>query len=441
MIWIAGYVRVSSREQAMYGYSLDEQERKIKEYVDVFYGDQEYEYTLYREEGESAKTLKRPKITEIIQRIESGQLDVLVINNLDRLTRSVVDMQYLIELFQSHNTVLTSIKENIDWNNVQGRFFISMISLIAQWEKETLADRTMRGKYESARQGNYSKGSIPFGYEMDRREGKKLVIREEDAAIVRRIFKSVASGTHTPYTIARELRSGDPEGRKWRACSVLAVIQNTIYYGTFTMNSTVIENHTPPIVDRETWLKANRNATGFDLRKFTYLFKDKVECSSCQKPCFQAPTTKKSGKSYLYYCCPGCRRYMNEEKITDSLEKTLNEIAINHNLDMHIKPLTKKLYTTELEIKHLIRTYASGRVKKEYYDEMLDIYLEEKKDIMSRISEKREAINEIKFSDLPHKEKDELVKKYIVKIHVGPDSLKSKAELTDEYERMAKYER
>ena len=440
MIRIAGYVRVSSREQAVFGYSLDEQQRKISEYVEVYYEKGESVYTLYREEGESAKTLKRPKIIEIMHLIENNQLDVLIINNLDRLTRNVVDMQVLLELFEAHSIELISLKEKIDTKSAQGRFFLSMIALIAQWEKDTIADRAMRGKYESARQGNYSKGTVPFGYEMNREKGKKLVIKEEDAAIIRRIFNSIASGTHTPYMIGKELRNEYPEGNKWYEQSILDVLQNKIYYGTFKMNGVIVENHTPPIIDKSTWEKANENATGFILRKFKYLFKDKIQCGNCNELCHQTCTIKKSGRIYLYYSCPGCRRYMNESKIYKSLEDTLNVIAINHNIDKHLGALLRKQKYTEQEIRSLIRAYSSGRVKKEYYNEMLDINLEEKKVILEKITEKKEIINAIKFKDLSCAEKEELITNYIAYISVDPQTYKSKAVMTDKYERIAKYE-
>lgn len=439
MIRIAGYVRVSSREQAIFGYSLDEQQRKISEYVEVYYEKGKFVYTLYREEGESAKTLKRPKIIEIMSLIENSQLDVLIINNLDRLTRNVVDMQVLLELFEAHSIELVSLKEKIDTKSVQGRFFISMIALIAQWEKDTIADRAMRGKYESARQGNYSKGKIPFGYEMNREKGKKLVIKERDAATVRRIFNSIAGGTHTPYTLAEELRAEDPEGKKWRDHHVLEVVQNPIYYGPFKMNDVIVENHTTPIISKETWKKANENATGFIMRRFKYLFKDKIRCSDCDELCQQTCTIKKSGRVYLYYYCPGCRRHINESKIHESLEKTLNTIAITHNMDKHLGALLRKQKYTEQEIRSLIRAYSSGRVKKEYYNEMLDIYLEEKKVILEKITEKKEEINAIKFKDLSCAEKEELITNYIAYISVDPQTYKSKAVMTETYERIAKY--
>lgn len=440
MIRIAGYVRVSSREQAMFGYSLDEQERKIKEYVEIYYEKEVTVYSLYREEGESAKTLNRPKIIEIMNSIENNQFDVLIINNLDRLTRSVVDMQVLLELFEAHNIKLISLKESIDTKHAQGRFFISMIALIAQWERETIADRAMRGKYESARQGNYSKGTIPFGYEMKQGKGKKLTIREDQAAIIRRIFNSLASGTHTPYMLGKELRNEFPEGNKWYEQSILDVVQNPIYYGTFKMNDVIVENHTPPIVSRDTWDKANENATGFILRRFTYLFKDKIQCSDCKVLCHQTCTIKKSGKIYLYYSCPECKRYMNESRIYESVEKNLNTITVKHNMDKHLSSLIRKKNYIEQEMRGLIRSYSSGNVKKEYYDEMLDIYLEEKKDIGEQIAEKKEEIIGTKFNDLSSEEKTEIVKTYIASISVDPHTYRTIPVLTDKYERIEKYE-
>ena len=157
MIRIIGYGRESTREQAEDGFNLDEQERKIQEYVDVYYEGKDIQFTMFREEGVSARSLKRPKMKLILDEIQGGAVDVLIVHNLDRLTRKLVDMEWLVELFEKMNVELISLKEHVDTSTPQGRFFVSIMILIAQWEEDTIADRTKRGMQESARQGNYAK--------------------------------------------------------------------------------------------------------------------------------------------------------------------------------------------------------------------------------------------------------------------------------------------
>ena len=92
MIRIIGYGRESTREQAEDGFNLDEQERKIREYVDVYYEGKDIQFTMFREEGVSARSLKRPKMKMILDEIPDGAVDVLIVHNLDRLTRKLIDI-------------------------------------------------------------------------------------------------------------------------------------------------------------------------------------------------------------------------------------------------------------------------------------------------------------------------------------------------------------
>ena len=130
MIRIIGYGRESTREQAEDGFNLDEQERKIQEYVDVYYEGKDIQFTMFREEGVSARSLKRPKMKMILDEIQGGAVDVLIVHNLDRLTRKLVDMEWLVELFEKMNVELISLKEHVDTSTPQGRFFVSIMILI-----------------------------------------------------------------------------------------------------------------------------------------------------------------------------------------------------------------------------------------------------------------------------------------------------------------------
>ena len=109
MIRIVGYGRESTREQAEDGFNLDEQERRINEYVDLYYAEDEIEYSLIREEGASARSLKRPKMNVVLEKIRHDEVDVLIVHNLDRLTRNLVDMQQLLELFEEKHVQLVSL--------------------------------------------------------------------------------------------------------------------------------------------------------------------------------------------------------------------------------------------------------------------------------------------------------------------------------------------
>ena len=120
---ILGYARESTREQAEDGFNLDEQERRIRDYVNLYYEGQDHEFEMIREEGASGRTLCRPKMCEVLKRVENDEVNVLVIHNLDRLTRNLSDLQDLLDLFERKNVKLISIKENVETQTVQGKVF------------------------------------------------------------------------------------------------------------------------------------------------------------------------------------------------------------------------------------------------------------------------------------------------------------------------------
>lgn len=155
---IAIYCRVSTDDQAENGYNLREQEKRIEQYIKAYDNEFTEEVIKYIDDGYSAKDLKRREMILLLDDIKDGLISKIVIHNLDRLTRSMKDLIYLIELFEEYDVQLFSLKEKIDTKTAIGRFFVSMIILIAQWEREAISERTIRALDQSAYEGNYVHG-------------------------------------------------------------------------------------------------------------------------------------------------------------------------------------------------------------------------------------------------------------------------------------------
>lgn len=436
---ILGYARESTREQAEDGFNLDEQERRIKEYVNLYYDDANINFSMIREEGASAKSLLRPRMKEIIIQIQKGEIDIIIIHNLDRLTRNLNDMQTLLQLFSDYNVELVSLKESIDTNTAQGRFFVSTIVLIAQWEEETIGDRTVRGKKESARQGNYAKSRVPFGYYRDPNDKRHLLIDEEKAKIVRRIFQSLADRTHTPYTIAKELRKENVYERQWKDSGIEHIIKNRIYYGTFAWYGEEFDNHQPAIVSKELWEAANKNAYSKEFHRHNYLFKGLVYCEKCSQICEQRSTTKPSGTEYQYYVCPNCGAYINEKKILSSIGIDLNNLVKNHHLYLEVRSLKVKEQRIRGEMNTLINGYVRQRISKDYYLEMMNINACERKALLARIKNAESHIRKMTFMTIDDEERERLKEKYIDKISIDFEEKTALLKGSKTYERIIKY--
>lgn len=134
------YLRVSTREQAEEGVSLAAQEEKTKAYC-VARG---WECIgVLRDEGVSGGSLDRPGLQEALDLCRRGEAQALVVLKLDRLTRSVRDLGFLLEdVFDRHHVAFASVADNFDTSTANGRLILNVLGSVAQWEREIIVERT-----------------------------------------------------------------------------------------------------------------------------------------------------------------------------------------------------------------------------------------------------------------------------------------------------------
>ena len=154
------YPRVSTEDQSRFGHSLDEQECRMKQLCEF----KNYEiFKVYREEGVSAKNTNRPKFQEMIEDVKQGKINKIIIFKLDRLTRSIQDLENICKFLDKYNCGLESISEEINTLSANGKFFVRMITILAQLEIERTSERTKVGLVGAIKQGHIS-GRPPLGY-------------------------------------------------------------------------------------------------------------------------------------------------------------------------------------------------------------------------------------------------------------------------------------
>ena len=161
-MYTAIYIRVSTEEQAHEGFSINAQKEKLTKYAEI----NDWVITdYYIDDGISGKNLtERKEVTRLIEDVKFGKINNVLVYKLDRLTRSVKDLIYLIELFDKYDCTFNSETEKIDTSNAVGRMFVKIIGIFAEFERENLAERVSFGYEQKAREGNYINTRGVFGY-------------------------------------------------------------------------------------------------------------------------------------------------------------------------------------------------------------------------------------------------------------------------------------
>jgi DNA invertase Pin-like site-specific DNA recombinase len=144
------YLRVSTEEQTRSGLGLEAQRSELERAAEF------KDWTILEvicDEGRSGKDLERPGLHRALELIAAGNADGLAVAKLDRLSRSVIDAGLLAEWFQAAGATLIALDLNIDTSTPAGRMVFSIISALAQWERETIAQRTRDGHAQLRNQG------------------------------------------------------------------------------------------------------------------------------------------------------------------------------------------------------------------------------------------------------------------------------------------------
>jgi site-specific DNA recombinase len=156
-----GYIRVSTDKQADHGISLDAQRTKLEAYAALY--DLELVEVIV-DAGVSAKTLHRPGLQQALGTLRRGEADALLVAKLDRLTRNVKDLGTLLDEYFADDFTLLSVADSIDTRTAAGRLVLNVLMSVAQWERETIRERTTEAMHHLKTQGRKTGGDVPYGF-------------------------------------------------------------------------------------------------------------------------------------------------------------------------------------------------------------------------------------------------------------------------------------
>lgn len=320
---VAIYVRVSTDEQAKEGFSIPAQRERLR----AFCESQGWEIVQeYIEEGWSAKDLDRPQMQRLLKDIKKGNIDIVLVYRLDRLTRSVLDLYLLLQTFEKYNVAFRSATEVYDTSTAMGRLFITLVAALAQWERENLAERVKFGIEQMIDEGKKPGGHSPYGYKFDK--DFNCTIIEDEANVVRMIYRMYCDG-YGYRSIADRLNELGVKPRiakEWNHNSVRDILTNDIYIGTYRWGNKVVLNNHPPIISESLFRKAQKEREKRKVdrtRVGKFLLTGLLYCGNCDGHKMQGSFDKREQKTY--YRCLKCNRITNEKNI---LEPLLDEIQL-----------------------------------------------------------------------------------------------------------------
>ena len=364
------YVRVSTSMQVD-GYSLEAQRERLLRFAEF----QEMEVVReYCDAGKSGKNISgRPEFSQMLQDIaeDRDRVDFILVFKLSRFGRNAADVLNSLQYIQDFGVNLICVEDGIDSSKDSGKLTITVLSAVAEIERENILVQTMEGRRQKAREGKWNGGQAPFGYELDSKNGT-LTVNSKEAEIVRIIFSKFVNEGLGADSICDYLNQHGYQKKKVKKNElnyfsrglIMKILDNPVYIGKIAYGRIatekvkgsrdqykrvksddymLVEGIHEAIVDQELWEAARirRKETGVKWNKTHSLEHEHIlsgilrcpVCGSGLVGTVRRRKNKKSGeyKDDFYYKC------LHRKKIDDihfcNFRLVLNQDEINHQTE------------------------------------------------------------------------------------------------------------
>ena len=395
---VALYPRVSGHEQED-NYSVPEQIKRMKAYCEARGWTV---YKIYTDSGYSGSSLDRPGVQTLIKDAEKHLFDMVLVYKLDRLSRSQKDTLYLVEdVFDKHGVYFTSITENFDTSTPTGKAFLGILSVFAQFERESIRERTMMGKKARAEEGKWHGGSTqPIGYDYSV-EDDMLYINEYEAMQIREIVDLFLKRTPVK-TIARMMSEKGYKHKhgEWEAKTIKRMLTNPVYIGILqSKNGNYPGNH-KTILDEKTFdeiqalMKERREKYGVPDTSYASLLGGFLYCKHCGA---KYSKSTNGGGRYYYSCYSRNKKMKSMIKDPNCKNKTyrmldldyvvieaITQLSINHeyveetrankpvnDVGAKIKIINKEIEGIVSQMSNLMNLYSLNKMPIELIDKQI----------------------------------------------------------------------
>lgn len=378
---VAIYARVSTMNQAEEGYSIDGQIDSLEKYCEAMGWDV---YNKYIDAGFSGGSLKRPEMTNLINDVKKGLFDTVLVYKLDRLSRDVRDTLYLIkDVFNINKIDFVSIQENIDTSSAMGTLFLTLLSAIAEFEREQIKERMQLGKLGRAKSGKsmmWSKTS--YGYDYIKETGT-LSVNPYQALIVRKMFEWYLSGMSVTK-LRDTLNEQYGQDKEWSYRTVRVILSNPVYCGYNQFKGQIFPGTHEPIISEDDFNKTQEEiktrqrtaAERFNPRPFQakYMLSGIAQCGYCSAPlAIKLGMKRKDGTRLVKYECK--QRHPRKTKgvtVYNNNEKCDSGFYFKDDIEHFVLTEISKLQTDPDYIDNLFSNSNKETIDRDGYQKQID---------------------------------------------------------------------
>ena len=380
------YSRVST-EMQVDGYSLDAQENKMRQYAD--YAGMKIAGE-YRDEGKSGKSIEgRPEFKHMLDDIKTKKDNVsyVLVYKLSRFGRNAADVLSSLQKMKKYSVNLICVDESIDSSKDSGKLMISVLSAVAEVERENILAQTMEGRRQKAREGKWNGGFAPYGYKIVE---EKLQIAEDEIEVIKLIFDKFIHTEMGVNSIARYLNQQGIKKKprqngkltEFTSSFVRGVLDNPIYAGKIaygrrthqlvegtddqyetvkTDDYILVDGIHEAIITEKEWeyvIQKRKETGGRKEQKYNFgrrhLLSSILKCPVCGENMYgnvnryKNKETGELNSEYYYYQCKHRRcetignkcnysKQWKEEKVNHAVEEVIYKLVRNEKFSMALK--------------------------------------------------------------------------------------------------------
>lgn len=474
---LVGYCRISMEdtESIAESDSIMNQRLLIKSFVSSNPELSSLKYEEIYDDGYSGSTLERPGMKTLLEKVRNEEVACIVVKDFSRFSRNYIDMgTYLEQIFPFMGVRFISVTDNFDSNscqNTSSMIDVGFKSLLADFYRNDISVKVKNAMDAKKAKGEYCMGYAPFGYAKDPENKNTLVIVDDEAAVIRRIFQMALDklnrrqiadklnedGVLTPIEFMSKRQKVDrrhlEKGRLyWHSDTIKKIIDNEVYMGCMVYGKTkiieagsgkeikvpredwkIIEGHHPAIISREDYIKVQQmrpKANRTYLRKpRNIILKGKVYCGGCG--CIMQPDKLRDGR--YYYRCTYRKYGMDNHCYSAKLDNrileniVLNELkrevqnqkeqeTIKEEVNMRHQDILNKLVAEKNRLQNDMKQIFHNKQEylEKYHEGLIsrEEFVRLKEEIANRLEKINEQYDEI--NALIEKEKEFLSNKHVM---------------------------